>query len=161
MISVLRKIVLPLSLVALAVAAAPSILTTPIIPQTDTYITWAYHLDGLGMPIALLALAAALIAIVTSWRAGIGRLGRVAQALAVLLAGSALWISNANVAEWAFRPHTSSSYVQLSDVDYMKADDLVLAVNMDDQTLIYPVGIVGYHHILNEQLTGEPFVVTY
>ena len=161
MVSFLRKFVLPLSAVAFVTAAAPAILTTPFISQTDAHVGWAYRLDALGVPLASVSLLVAIFAIVVSWRVSVGRLSRVVQAFAVVLAGSALWASNANVAELAFRPLTESTYLQLSEVDYMEATDLVLGIELHDQPFIYPVSIVGYHHILNERMSGESFVVTY
>lgn len=161
MTSTLRRASLAFSLLAFAVVAAPAILTAPFNAQTDTHLTWAYWLARLGLPIAVIALVVALFAVAWSWRSSSGFVGRAARILAVLLAGAALWLSTANVAQWMFRPLGESRYVRLAEVEYLDADDLVLGVHRDGQALIYPVDIVGYHHILNERLTGEPFVVTY
>lgn len=161
MTSFLRRAILPLSLAAFAVSAAPSFLTTPFISQTAAHLTWGYQLDRLAMPVAFAVLVTAVLLTVGSWRTSRRRLGRAVLVLAVLLAGTAVLISSKNIAELAFNPLAQSRYVQIDDADHLDANDLVLGVHVDDQALIYPVGIIGYHHILNERLTGEPFVVTY
>ncbi len=44
---------------------------------------------------------------------------------------------------------------------HVQPEDLVLGVKLGDETAAYPIPIVGYHHIVNDRLAGEPFVVTY
>ncbi len=161
MTSVLRRIILPLSLAAFAISAAPIFLTAPFFSQTDAHLTWGSRLDRLDMPVALAVLVTALLVSVGSWRTSRWRPGRAMLVLAVLLAGTAVWISSTNLAELTFRPLTEVRYVLIDEADHLDADDLVLGVQVDERTLIYPVNIIGYHHILNESLTGQPFVVTY
>ncbi len=161
MTSVLRRIILPLSLAAFAISVAPIFLTAPFFSQTDTHLTWGSRLDRLDMPVALGVLVTALLVSFVSWRTSKGRLGRAPLVLAVLLAGTAVLISSTNLAELTFRPLAEGRYVLIDEADHLDADDLILGVQVDDRTLVYPVNIIGYHHILNERLTGQPFVVTY
>ena len=161
MISILQRLNLPFSLMAFAVVAAPIVLTSPGLSQTDTHLTWAYWLARFGLPMALIALVVAMLVGVGGWRTHSGLAGRAAMILAALLSSTALWISTANVLEWMFNPLSESHYVPLAEARYLDGDDLILGIRRDGQSLIYPVDIVAYHHILNERLAGEPFVVTY
>lgn len=161
MTSVLRRIILPLSLAAFAISAASIFLTAPFFSQTDSHLTWGSRLDRLDMPVALAVLVTALLVSVGSWRNSKRLIGRAVLVLAVLLAGTAVGISSTNIAELTFSPLAEVRYILIDEADHLDADDLILGVQVDDRTLVYPVNIIGYHHILNERLTGQPFVVTY
>ena len=39
--------------------------------------------------------------------------------------------------------------------------DLVLGVQIGDQARAYPVRAMGYHHLVNDLIAGEPIVATY
>jgi hypothetical protein len=160
MASVLKALTLPLSLAAFALAAAPLFLTMPTVAQTSAHLQWAYRLDVLGLPLTLGVLIVTLVGLVAAWGSG-KWIGRAGLLLGVLLAAAAVWVSGASFAEMMFSPLDESRYIALGEADHVQDEDLVLGVQVGEQPLIYPVAIVGYHHILNERLAGEPFVVTY
>ncbi len=66
-------------------------------------------------------------------------------------------------------PHDSSlvaliypRFVTVRDASQFMADDeLVLAVRVGEQQKIYPLSILLWHEVINDNLSGVPFVVTY
>ncbi len=47
------------------------------------------------------------------------------------------------------------------DADFMQPDDVVLGLVVGDTAIAFPVALMGYHHIANLEISGEPYVVTY
>ena len=43
----------------------------------------------------------------------------------------------------------------------LPADDVVMAVRVGPEARGYPVRIMAYHHVLNDDLGGVPLVITY
>ena len=75
------------------------------------------------------------------------------------MAGAVL--ARRNAFESFFEPLTRPGYVAAADADHLEDSDLVLGVALGGEAAAYPLAIIGYHHIINERLAGEPFVVTY
>ena len=48
-----------------------------------------------------------------------------------------------------------------SSADWLSPDELVLGVVVGDQARAYPISQMAYHHIANDQIDGEPYLVTY
>ena len=51
--------------------------------------------------------------------------------------------------------------IPTSEATHVLPEDLVLAVNAGGEAAAYPFPIIGYHHLVNDRLAGEPYVVTY
>jgi hypothetical protein len=45
--------------------------------------------------------------------------------------------------------------------EHLAREDLVLGVTAGDESAAYPVPIVAFHHLVNDRIADEPFVVTY
>ena len=148
-------------LLTLAVVAAPSLLTGPAVAQTESHLDWAFRLEQYGLPLAIVALLAALAVTALQWKAPTGWPARIAMSIGVVLAGVAVWGSTTNMVQQFFDPLEGGRYVSIAEADHVQDEEPILGVVWKDEALIYPVGIIGYHHIVNERLKGEPFVVTY
>ena len=44
---------------------------------------------------------------------------------------------------------------------WLTPDELVLGVVVGDEARAYPISQMAYHHIANDQIDGEPYLVTY
>ena len=44
---------------------------------------------------------------------------------------------------------------------WLAPDELVLGVTVGDEARAYPISQMAYHHIANDQIGGEPYLVTY
>lgn len=52
-------------------------------------------------------------------------------------------------------------FIQPSQADFMKDEDLVVSVTFDGQTRAYPLRILVWHEIVNDVVGGHPIAVTY
>lgn len=52
-------------------------------------------------------------------------------------------------------------YLAIAEADFLTDTDMVLAVEVEGRAIAYPSAIVAYHHIVNDEVAGIPFVVTY
>ena len=44
---------------------------------------------------------------------------------------------------------------------WLAPDELILGVIVGDEARAYPISQMAYHHIANDQIGGEPYLVTY
>lgn len=44
---------------------------------------------------------------------------------------------------------------------WLAPDDLILGVVVGDEARAYPISQMAYHHVANDQIDGEPYLVTY
>ena len=100
-----------------------------------------------------------------------GSVVRVSLARFVLLSALALlvlipvcggaWFARQNHFEWMFNPLKQPEYVDAAKASFVHNDDIVMAVNIKGTAVAYPILQLGYHHIVNDVVSGEPIVATY
>ena len=56
---------------------------------------------------------------------------------------------------------TNPDFVSVDQVSFLKAADRVIAVEFDGQARAYPICIMNYHEVINDQINHTAFVVTY
>jgi hypothetical protein len=147
--------------VGLGIVAFPTLYIMPFRPQAARILQWALTARTVA-PAATLASAVVAVPIALLLAAGSSRWWRRAAAVAVAAAvvGSA-WFARQNPFEWKFNPLPSPSFVPADRVTFLRADDIVMAVAIRGQATAYPVRLVAYHHVVNDELGGEPIVATY
>jgi hypothetical protein len=52
-------------------------------------------------------------------------------------------------------------FVAPGEVNWVRQESPVLSVTVDDQTHVYPVHLVEYHQVVNDQIAGRPVLLTY
>jgi len=52
-------------------------------------------------------------------------------------------------------------FVSLADVDYLKADDRVLGLVINNEARAYPIAILNWHEIVNDEFAGQSVVISY
>ncbi|MBV1913986.1 MAG: DUF3179 domain-containing protein [Pseudomonadales bacterium] len=55
----------------------------------------------------------------------------------------------------------SPEYLQISQVDYLKDDDLVLGLELNGIARAYPIRILIWHEIVNTEFEQDPVVITF
>ena len=129
--------------------------------QTQADLELAHRLTQAVPYLTLLLLALGGVAAVMLWR----RSSRVFTKILLVLGCGVLavtaYASRLMMVEQIFSPLDEVERVSVADATYVLPNDLVLSVSHADQTTAYPVPIVAYHHIVNDRLADEPFVVTY
>lgn len=51
--------------------------------------------------------------------------------------------------------------ISTSDTSAFVADELVLGITYQGVSRAYPVSMAAYHHIINDEIRGDPLLVTY
>lgn len=69
-------------------------------------------------------------------------------------------LTHVNAFEMMFHPIDSPGAITASEAK-LDPDDMVLAVVVNRTPRAYPIRTMGYHHIANDWVGGEPIVATY
>jgi thiol:disulfide interchange protein len=152
---------LAITVVALAIVAAPVWLIQPFKPQTARGIEFSYTLRRWSPLVTILSLASALFLIASLWR-GSRRWWKKAFLVIVfipLLAST--WFARQNHFEWMFNPLANAAYAQASQAEFVNDNDIVLAIESKGEAVAYPVRQMAYHHLLQDVVGGTPIVATY
>jgi len=163
-----RRLVLPGSLLAVLLAAAalitPYWVMRPFRSQGDTELSVALGTLRIAPWVLAATLALALWMTIRAWPmisprwlAWSRRIGTL-LALLVVLAATAL--SRINPFEQMFAPIPGPTFVAIADAPWAP-DDVLMTVRVNDTVRAYPVRVMAYHHVLNDELAGRPLVVTY
>ena len=66
-----------------------------------------------------------------------------------------------DVAKDAIPPLDFPKYVKASEVDYLGGSDIVIGVDINNDTRAYPINILNWHEIVNDNIGGKDVLVTY
>ena len=61
----------------------------------------------------------------------------------------------------SFAPLNNPNVVSAAEATWLKDDNIVLGAVQNGEARAYPVGMMTYHHISNDVLGGEPYLVTF
>lgn len=154
-----------LALVAVVAACfawvfVPVWLIQPFKAQTARGLELSYALRSWS---PVVTVAAALIALALAaylWRGG--RWWSKAATVALLVPVAACsWFARQHHFEWMFRPLASVSHARAAEVDFVRDDEMVLAVELNGDAVAYPVRQAAYHHIIEDTVGGVPVAATY
>ena len=148
-----------LTVITLAVLAAPVLILHPFKEETLRGLTIAYSLKRWGLLIDLLAIAAAIFVAMKLWSGRWWRKTAISFAVIVMFAASAL--ARFNHFEKMFRPLPRPRYASIDDAKFVDADDMVMTVAHGGEAAAYPIRQLAYHHIVQDVVGGLPLVVTY
>lgn len=147
------------ALAGFACFAYPMYVIRPFRHQGATELAIALAVKQAAPVVTILCAAIAVICLVAFWpRFRWGR--RTLAALFALIACGSIWLARFNVYEIMFHPMgaPAAEPAQTAKID---PDDMVLAVNVNHSARAYPIRTMGYHHIANDWVGGEPIVATY
>ncbi len=108
----------------------------------------------------LACLVCALVALRLYWPAEIGHSKRTWAATAAVLVCVFAVLSRVNVFELMFHPDTHPAFASIQEAK-IDPDDAVLAVKVGGSARAYPIREMGYHHVINDWVGGQPIVATY
>ena len=60
-----------------------------------------------------------------------------------------------------FVPLDNPALLSIDEATYLSEDDLVLGLAWGDEQRAYPVRMVRFHHLVNDTISGRPFLITY
>lgn len=147
--------------IGLGVVAFPTFYIMPFQPQTARTMQWALTSRSLAPAVTLAAASLAVpLAMLIAVRARRWWWRVLAVIVAAAVVGAA-WFARQNHFEWMFNPLRSASFVAADKATFVRADDIVMAVAIGGQAAAYPIRQLAYHHVVNDELGGEPIVATY
>ncbi len=163
-----RPLVLPGSLLAVIVALAmlitPLWVMQPFRSQGATELAVALGTLRIAPWVLGVAVALALWMVIRAWPLVSPRwllwTRRLGTVLALLLVLAAAALSRINPYEQMFAPLPGPTFVAVADAPW-SPDDVMMTVRIDETVRAYPVRVMAYHHVLNDDLAGHPLVVTY
>lgn len=155
------SLVVALALIAPVLALAPELLLNPSSAQTAGDVALAFRLRQLRSPATLLMVAAGLMLTIRSWKTHSATRSRWVSVIPLLVLAASAVLARVNLVERLFAPVDEPSFGVATQVEHVAADDMVLGVQVGQQFRAYPVRMLAYHHLVNDELAGEPYVATY
>ena len=157
------KFWLLLSLILVAtvtMVAIPVFVIMPFRAQTAAGVEWSYMLRRWSPAATVVATVLFLGLCAKLWR-GARWWGRLAMPalLAPLLAVT--WFARQNHFEWMFNPLPNADYARVAEAGFVADSDMVMAIEINGDSVAYPVRQMAYHHVVNDIVGGKPITATY
>ncbi len=147
--------------VSLVSVAYPIYVIRPVRAQGARELMAALVVSRFAPLLTAVSALAAVIAAVAYWRTNAPRLGRTLLASSALLVCVPAVLARVNVFEaLMFHPLEDPSFAAADDVK-LDGDDKLIVVKINGSARAYPIREMGYHHIANDWVGGEPIVATY
>ena len=154
-------ILLLLAAIVLAMALIPVWIIHPFKSQTPSGMELAYTLRRWSPVVTLIDFVCVLALTAYLWRGARRWWRKVALALVVSIALAAAWFARQNHFEWMFNPLPEAAFVKAGEANFLAADDKVMAVDLNGESVAYPVRQIAYHHVIQNEVGGVPIVATY
>ena len=162
MMTAARRRVLTLALPALVLAVATWVVPLWVMRpfRAQGAVELAVALAALRWSPILLgaALALAVWALARAWPQGWGRRLGAASALVAVVGVSAA--AQVNVFERLFAPIDAPRFASIAEAG-LPDDAVIMAARVGAERRGYPVEVMAYHHVFNDEVGGRPIVVTY
>jgi membrane protease YdiL (CAAX protease family) len=149
------------AVVAFVIVFIPAWIIQPFKYQSSEGIRYSYLLRSWSPILTLLLSGCAVISAFFLWRQATRWWKRTVILMLVLLSGVFAWAARQNHFEWMFNPLPDDTYASAKDADFIGPSDMVLAININNDAVAYPVRQLAYHHLVNDIAGGTPVVSTY
>jgi len=149
-----------IGVLALTIVAAPVFIIQPFRAQTPRGIAFSYTLRSWSPYLTVGALIIAFVLVGWLWRSA-RWFARVILVIILLPLLAATWFARQDHFEWMFRPLQHSAFAKPRDASFVGDSDMVLAVKINGESAAYPVRLMAYHHVVQDQVGGRALVATY
>jgi hypothetical protein len=134
----------------------------PEVVHTADDIAAAHRLFQIVPVLSLVLAVVGTVLTARSWRKHSERLYRAVSVLPLIALIVGAIVAQGTVVEMMmFSPVDEAQFATVANVSFLEPDHLVLGVSIGGEAKAYPVGMMAYHHIVNDRLAGEPYVATY
>ena len=144
----------------LACVIVPVWLIQPFKAQTARGVELSYWLRRWSPLITVADLLVALALVAYLWRGG-RWWSRAASLVLLLPLAASAWFARQQYFEWMFRPLARAAHARAAEADFVKDDEMVLAVEVNGDAVAYPVRQLAYHHIVEDTVGGAALAATY
>lgn len=127
--------------------------------RLDLAIIYGVHGWGRYLALALVVIAVVAVLDLLRRRPGMWALGATVSALVLMAFGAAAVHRYVTVPLWP--EMNAPRYLSVAEASYLDAADMVLVVEAAGRTIAYPSAVVAYHHLVNDEVDGIPFLVSY
>ena len=150
-----------LVILVLAIVLTPVFLIMPFKSQTSRTMAISYVMRRWSPLLTLFASALILVLMTRLWLGG-RWWSRIVLVLLLVPTIAATWLARQNHFEWMFNALPNPGYVRTADAAaFVGNDDRVLAVTINNESVAYPIRLMGYHHVVQDTVGGTPLVATY
>lgn len=154
-------LLLLVTLTAFAVIFIPVWLIQPFAPQTPGALSISFYLKSWS-PILTVVLALAAVALAVFIARNASRwYFKIPLIVPLVLVFVFTWFARQNHFLWMFSPLQNSRYARVAEADFIKDDEMVMAVTVNGEAVAYPVRWLAYHHIVQDVVGGTPITATY
>ena len=149
-----------LVVVVVAIVFTPVFLIMPFKSQTPRTMAVSYVMRRWSPWLTVLASLLILLLTIRLWLGG-RWWSRIVLLLLLIPTLGATWLARQNHFEWMFNPLPNPAYAKAADASFVNNDDRVLAVTINNESVAYPIRLMGYHHLVQDTVGGTPLVATY
>ncbi len=146
---------------AFAVVAIPVYLIQPFAPQTERIIETSYLLRSWSPVLTIVSAIIALFLSIVIWRNSKRWFANIPIILPLVLVAFSAWFAQQNHFLWMFNPLANSTFATVSESNFIKDDEPVLAVKINNEAVAYPILQMAYHHVVADVVGGQPITATY
>ena len=151
---------LALIAIVIAIVLTPVFLIMPFKAQTSRILEVSYLMRRWSPVVTGLASLLILTLTIRLWLSG-RWWSRIILVLLLAPVFAATWLARQNHFEWMFNPLPNPAYAKAADVTFVNDDDRVLSVTLANESVAYPIRLMGYHHVVQDTVGGTPIVATY
>jgi len=145
---------------AVAIVAIPVFVIMPFKAQTAAGLEWSYRLRRWSPLATVVATILFIACCVMLWR-GARWPGRLVMAALLALVLAVTWFAPKNYFEWGFNPLPKADYARAGEAGFVADSDMVMAVEINGDSVAFPVRQMAYHHVVNDVVGGKPITATY
>lgn len=154
-------ILLLLTAATVGLVFTPVWFIKPFSAQTERQVEISYLLKSWSPILTIVFSILAIALAVFIWRNATRWYKTIPLILPLLIIFVFTWFARQNHFEWMFNPLETARFAQISETDFVKDDEMVLAVKINDDAVAFPVRQMAYHHIAQTQVGGIPITATY
>jgi hypothetical protein len=146
--------------ISLAAVLYPVYVIRPFRAQGARELAAALAITRWRPLITVASAIVAMIAAVAYWRVQSRGWWRGFAGAGAVIAVALVWLARVNVYELMFHPAGRPAFAAAADVR-LDGDEKVIAVRQGSEARAYPVRIISYHHVINDELGGAAIAATY
>jgi len=149
-----------LVVIVVAIVLTPVFLIMPFKAQTPRIMEISYMMRRWSPVVTVLGSLLILTLTISLWLGG-RWWSRIALVLLLFPVFAAAWLARQNHFEWMFNPLPDPAYAKAGEVTFINDDDRVMSVTLGNESVAYPIRLMGYHHVVQDTVGGTPLVATY
>jgi hypothetical protein len=149
-----------LIVIVLAIVLTPVFLIMPFKAQTSRILEVSYTMRRWSPVVTVLASLLIITLSIKLWLGG-RWWSRILLVLLLVPVFAATWFARQNHFEWMFNPLPNAAYARVGETTFVNNDDRVMSVTIGNESVAYPIRLMGYHHVVQDTVGGTPIVATY